>query len=113
MYKHLEKNINSNTVLKEYCSTLEQTISNDTNWETTFEDLDLDDKDKFTVLEHDITGFKGHTRYDIDGDNRVAKITNIKIVALPNTGGVGITLLVIVTIGLLVGAYVVHRRSEH
>lgn len=25
MYKHLEKNINSNTVLKEYCSTLEQT----------------------------------------------------------------------------------------
>lgn len=90
-----------------------KTISNDTNWETMFEDLDLDDKDKFTVLEHDITGFKGHTRYDIDGDNRVAKITNIKIVALPNTGGVGITLLVIVTIGLLVGAYVVHRRSEH
>ena len=90
-----------------------KTISNDTNWETTFEDLDLDDKDKFTVLEHDITGFKGHTRYDIDGDNRVAKITNIKIVALPNTGGVGITLLVIVTIGLLVGAYFVHRRSEH
>ena len=25
MYKHLEKNINSNPVLKEYCSTLEQT----------------------------------------------------------------------------------------
>lgn len=28
MYKHLEKNINSNTVLKEYCSTLEQTSFN-------------------------------------------------------------------------------------
>ena len=89
-----------------------KTISNDTNWEATFEDLDLDDKDKFTVVEHEMTGFKGHTRYDVEGDNRVAKITNIKIVALPNTGGVGITLLVIVTIGLFAGAYVAHRRSE-